>query len=96
MEIKSFGSKEIEQFVKTGRLKKGCRWKNLAKIAQRKIDMILFAKGINDLLIPPSNRLEKLSGDLKDFWAIRINDQFRVIFKCQRNLIFDINIIDYH
>jgi toxin HigB-1 len=96
MEIKSFGSKKIEQFIKTGALKKSCKWKNLAKIAQRKIDMILFADGINDLLVPPSNRLEKLSGNLKGYWAIRINDQFRVIFKCHRNLIFEINIVDYH
>jgi hypothetical protein len=43
MKIRSFASKEIEQFIKVGKLKKGCRWRNLGKIAQRKIDMILFA-----------------------------------------------------
>lgn len=96
MEIKSFGNKEIENFIKTGTLKKKCKWKNISRIAQRKIDMILFADGIDDLQIPPSNRLEKLANNLAGFWSIRINDQFRIIFKCKGNLIYEIQITDYH
>ena len=96
MEIKTFGNKETEKFVKTGSLKKGCKWRSLANIAQRKIDMIIFADSIDDLRIPPNNRLEKLTHSLSGFWSIRINDQFRVIFKCERNKIFGIKITDYH
>ncbi len=96
MEIKTFGNKETENFVKTGKLKKGCKWRNLANIAQRKIDMIIFADNIDDLRVPPSNRLEKLSHNLSGFLSIRINDQFRVIFKCENNKIYEIEIIDYH
>ena len=96
MEIKTFGNKETENFVKLGKLKKGCKWRNLANIAQRKIDMIIFADSIDDLRIPPSNRLEKLSHNLSEFWSIRINDQFRVVFKCENNRIYEIEIMDYH
>lgn len=96
MEIKSFGSKETESFIKTGKIKKGCKWRNIANIARRKIDMIIFADGIDDLRIPPSNNLEKLSHNLSGFWSIRINDQFRVMFKCKNNKIYAVEIIDYH
>lgn len=49
-----------------------------------------------DLKIPPSNRLEKLSGDLKGFYSIRINDQWRIIFKWQSGNALEVKIIDYH
>ncbi|MBU2512193.1 type II toxin-antitoxin system RelE/ParE family toxin [bacterium] len=96
MEIITFGNKETENFVKTGKLKKGCKWRTLENIAQRKIDMIIFADSIDDLRVPPSNRLEKLAHNLSGFWSIRINDQFRVVFKCESNKIYKIEIIDYH
>jgi len=96
MDIKSFGNKETEKFIAKGELRKNCRWRNLEKIVRRKIDMIIFADVIDDLRAPPSNRLEKLSKDLTGFWSIRINDQFRVIFKSNNNQIFDIRIVDYH
>jgi toxin HigB-1 len=96
MEIKTYRNKETEHFVKTGKLKKGCKWGNLAIIAQRKIDMIIFADSIDDLKVSPSNRLEKLIHNYSGFWSIRINDQFRVVFKCENNKIFEIQITDYH
>jgi len=96
MRIKTFGNKETEKFIKTGTLKKNCKWGNLSKIARRKMDMMLFADGISDLQIPPSNRLEKLYGNLDGFWSIRINDQFRIIFQCENSLIYEIRIVDYH
>jgi len=65
MEIKSFGNKETEKFVTTGKPSKSCKWRSLKKIVLRKIDMIIFAENINDLRTPPSNLLEKLSGKLK-------------------------------
>jgi proteic killer suppression protein len=51
---------------------------------------------INDLRVPPSNRLEKLSGNLKEFYSIRINDQWRIIFKWKSSNAFEVEIIGYH
>lgn len=58
--------------------------------------MLNNSQNIKDLLVPPSNRLEKLSGKLEDFHSIRINDQWRIIFKWENNLASDVEIIDYH
>jgi proteic killer suppression protein len=51
---------------------------------------------INDLKIPPSNRLEKLKGSLKDFYSIRVNNQWRIIFKWKNNHAFEVEFLDYH
>ena len=64
--------------------------------AQRKLDMIHAAHDIIDLRVPPGNRLEKLKGKLKDFHSIRINDQFRVIFKWTQGAADEVEIVDYH
>jgi toxin HigB-1 len=49
-----------------------------------------------DLTIPPSNRLEKLKGSLKEYYSIRINSQWRIIFKWETGNAFEVEIIDYH
>lgn len=49
-----------------------------------------------DLRVPPSNRLEKLSGTRKDFYSIRINDQWRIVFKWDNGNAFEVGILDYH
>ena len=54
------------------------------------------AQNINDLRIPPANHLEKLAGNLNDFYSIRINKQWRVIFQWPENDAFDVQIVDYH
>lgn len=58
--------------------------------------MINNAQDINDLRIPPSNKLEKLKGKYKDFWSIRINKQWRIIFQWKENDAYEVQIIDYH
>jgi proteic killer suppression protein len=68
----------------------------LHKIAQRKLDMLNSAKTIEDLRIPPNNRLEKLKGELKDYWSIRINDKYRIIFRFENGNAYDVFIDDYH
>ncbi len=92
--IKSFGDKE------SNRIWNGEQSKKLPfaiqDIARRKLRMINSAQDINDLRIPPANRLEKLKGDLKEFYSIRINDQWRVIFKWINNDAYDIAILDHH
>lgn len=64
--------------------------------ALRKMDMIHAAVELNDLRTPPGNRLEALRGNLKGFHSIRVNDQWRIIFRWEAQEAFDLEIIDYH
>ncbi|MDR2087386.1 MAG: type II toxin-antitoxin system RelE/ParE family toxin [Dysgonamonadaceae bacterium] len=68
----------------------------IQEIGRRKLRMLNNSQNISDLLIPPSNKLEKLKGDLKDFYSIRINDRWRVIFKWEKGNCSEVKIIDYH
>jgi proteic killer suppression protein len=92
--IKSFGSKETEKVWNGTRSSKLPN--NVQQTGRRKLRMLNNSQDIADLRIPPSNRLEKLSGKLKDFHSIRINDQWRVIFIWESGNAFDVEIIDYH
>jgi proteic killer suppression protein len=58
--------------------------------------MINFVTRLEQLRIPPGNRLEKLSGDLAGFYSIRINDQFQIIFKWINDHAYEVQLIDYH
>jgi proteic killer suppression protein len=69
--IRSFADRETEAVYLTGRSR---RWGKVARIAARRLQAIDFASAIEDLLNPPGNRLEKLKGDRKGWWSIRIND----------------------
>jgi proteic killer suppression protein len=69
---------------------------NIHSVAVRKLDMINAAIKTEDLRIPPGNRLELLKGDLKSYYCIRINDQFRIIFAFEQSNAFNVQIIDYH
>jgi proteic killer suppression protein len=64
--------------------------------ARRKLRMINQARTVQDLRVPPSNRLEQLSGDLEGYWSIRINQQWRIIFRWEDGLKHAVEIIDYH
>jgi len=63
---------------------------------RRKLRMLNNSQTLADLRIPPSNRLEKLSGNLKDYYSIRINDQWRIIFRWSKGNSIAVEIIDYH
>lgn len=63
---------------------------------RRLLDQLDIIKDIDELRAPPSNRLEKLSGNLKNFWSLRINVQFRIIFKWENGVAYDVDIVDYH
>ncbi len=69
---------------------------NIWKIACRKLDMLEAAASLSDLRSPPANRLEALKGKRKDYYSIRVNDQFRVIFQFRDGNAYDIDIVDYH
>lgn len=92
--IKSFLDSETEQFYITGKSRKIPS--TIHKVALRKLDYLNGAVELDDLKIPPANRLEKLKGDLKEFYSIRINKQYRIIFKFDNNDAYDIKITDYH
>ena len=63
---------------------------------RRKLRMLNNSLTLQDLKIPPSNRLEKLSGKLKGYFSIRINDQWRIIFQWHSGNAYHVEIIDYH
>jgi proteic killer suppression protein len=92
--IVSFGSKETEKIWNGERIKNFPS--EIQQIGRRKLRMLNNSQNIVDLTIPPSNRLEKLSGNLKDFYSIRINDQWRIIFKWVNNQASEVEIVDYH
>ncbi len=64
--------------------------------ARRKLRMINQARIVEDLQIPPGNRLEQLKGNLNGFWSIRINQQWRIIFRWKDGTKQEVTIIDYH
>jgi len=64
--------------------------------ARRLLDQINTAPGLEFLNVPPGNRLEKLRGQLAGYWSVRINDQWRIIFKWKENDALDVEIVDYH
>ena len=92
--IRSFGSKETEKIWDGIRSKKIPP--EVQKVGRRKLRILNSSIDINDLRIPPSNRLEKLRGNLKDFHSIRINDQWRLIFKWEAGHALEVDITDYH
>jgi len=92
--IKSFCDKETEKVWNAIRSKK--LPEAIQEVARRKLRMLNSAQDLNDLRIPPSNRLEKLRGSQDDYYSIRINDQWRIVFRWCQNDAFDIQIIDYH
>ncbi|MBI2931541.1 MAG: type II toxin-antitoxin system RelE/ParE family toxin [Planctomycetes bacterium] len=96
MAIRSFGDKSTEEFHFTGRPPKKAGWAGIAAVAKRKLDMIRYASDLRDLRSPPSNRLEALKSDLKGCHSIRINDQWRGVFRWTSAGAEDVRIADYH
>ena len=92
--IVSFGNSDTESVWNGVRVKKLPL--EIQNIGRRKLRMLNNAVNLIDLRIPPSNRLEKLSGNLKDFYSIRINDQWRIIFQWHDGNATEVEIIDYH
>lgn len=92
--IISFGNKDTEKIWLGERIKKIPN--EVQEVGRRKLRMLNNSQNISDLTIPPSNRLEKLKGNLKDYHSIRINDQWRIIFKWKSGNAFEVEIIDYH
>ncbi len=92
--IISFGDKQTKKIWEGERVK-GLST-DIQEVARRKLRMLNNSNDLNDLMIPPSNRLEKLKGNLKEFYSIRINNQLRIIFKWNNSNAELVEIIDYH
>ena len=69
---------------------------DIQRIIKRKLVHIHSAVSLNDLSIPPENRLEKLKGSRKNTYSIRVNDQWRICFKWINGNAYDVEIVDYH
>ncbi len=92
--IKSFRCKETEKIwlgVLSPKLPGDIR-----SVARRKLRMLNNARNLNDLRVPPANRLEVLKGDRKGKMSIRINDQYRICFIWEEDNAYDVEITDYH
>ena len=92
--IVSFGSKVTKMIWDGERVKDFPT--ELQEISRRKLRMLNNSQNLMDLQVPPSNRLEKMKGNLKAFYSIRINNQWRVIFRWDSGNALDVEIIDYH
>ena len=72
------------------------RFRNIETVAMRKLAMLNRVIRVEELRIPPNNRLEALKGNRKGQWSIRINDQWRVCFRFRNGRALDVEIVDYH
>jgi proteic killer suppression protein len=92
--LTSFGDKDTKKIWEGERVKGFST--EIQETAGRKLRMLNNSQDLNDLLIPPSNRLEKLKGNLKEFYSIRINNQWRIVFKWKNGNAEEVQIIDYN
>ncbi len=91
--IRSFADKKTEALFRDERVKD---FQGIARAAKRKLEMLNAASRLDDLKVPPGNRLEALSGDLSGFHSIRINDQWRLVFVWRDDGAYEVEIVDYH
>jgi proteic killer suppression protein len=92
--IQSFGDKDTESIFDNVHVRRYAM--ELQTAARRKLRMIDVAGRLDNLRVPPNNRLEKLRGDLEGFWSIRVNRQYRIVFRWQDADAYDVRLTDYH
>lgn len=92
--IRSFGSKDTEKIWNEQYVKGVDR--DLQRIALRKLEILHAARDVEDLRVPPGNRLEKLSGDRKGQHSIRVNGQWRICFEWREGGAENVELVDYH
>jgi len=92
--IKAFDDRETEK-IWNGIMSKKLPIE-IQDIARRKLRMLNSAQDLSDLRIPPANKLEKLKGILQEFYSIRINNKWRIIFQWIGNDAYAVKIVDYH
>ena len=93
--FKDEGTEDVFDGRNTKKARKACP-QNLWLVARRKLDQINQAAELNDLRVPPGNRLEELRGKRRDQYRIRINDQYRVCFTWTEREAEEVEMVDYH
>jgi proteic killer suppression protein len=91
--IRTFGDRRTEALFRDEFVSD---FQGFARIAKRKLEALNAASQLSDLRVPPSNRLEQLKGNLRDYCSIRINDQWRIIFEWIDGAPQSVRIVDYH
>jgi proteic killer suppression protein len=95
--IVSFGDRATEDVYHNRPTSRARRFpRDLVGLALVKLDMLNGSAAVLDLRSPPGNRLEALKGDLKGFHSIRVNDQWRLVFRWEGNNALDVRLMDYH
>ena len=95
--IVSFGDRATEDLYHARPTSRARRFPNdIVNLALVKLDMLESAAAVLDLTSPPGNRLEPLRGDLRGFYSIRVNDQWRIVFRWENNSAHDVRLMDYH
>jgi proteic killer suppression protein len=95
--IESFGNRLAEDLFLDRQTKEVRQFPaDLRRTARRKVLFLHDAAELGDLRIPPGNRLEALKGRMKGFHSIRINDQWRVVFRWEHGSAFEVAVVDYH
>ena len=92
--IKTFADKETKKIFNRRISRKLSQ--NIQIKGRMKLEILDAADFLDDLRIPPGNRLEQLSGDRKGQYSIRINQQWRICFRWQNGDVYDVEIVDYH
>lgn len=95
MSFKNQATEDIFNGQATKQVRKICPVP-LMSVASRKLDQLDSVKALEELRIPPGNRLEALTGDRKDQWSIRVNNQYRICFRWSENGPEDVEFTDYH
>jgi proteic killer suppression protein len=96
MAIRTFRRSVVADFFLDGKADRRAGWITVARIVTRKLDMLHYAHKLDDLRSPPANRLEALKGDLHGFFSIRVNGQWRIIFRWTSSGPEDVDVVDYH
>ena len=91
--IKNFRCKDTEKLFRDIQAE---TFKNIDRLARKKLYILNASKTLEDLKSPPGNRLEKLTGDRLEQWSIRINDQWRICFHWKDGDCYQVEIVDYH
>jgi proteic killer suppression protein len=91
--IRSFGDKRTQRLFEDRVV---LDFQGFAARAKRKLEALNAASRLDDLKVPPSNRLESLRGNLRGFYSIRVNDQWRLVFRWKEADAHDVSIVDYH
>jgi toxin HigB-1 len=94
--IRSFGDKQTRHFFENGKPSRGAGWSGVQAVVKRKLDMVYYTGKLDDLRSPPGNRVEALTGDLKGFHSIRVNDQWRIVFRWSAAGPVDVTVCAYH